>query len=803
MIAWLLCCYSQLLAHKPQLNASFPTGVKAGSEVEMNCYGQRLNKVRRVLFYKPGIQVKNIKVVRPQHVKIRVAVDPSAPTGEYPFRLLCDDGITYQRTIWVGPFPSVAEAKVNNNGLQNAQTLAMNVTVHGITEFEDVDYYKVSLKKGQRLSCEVEAMRLGRRLFDPYLAILDSKNYELASVDDTSLFKQDPYCSIIVPEDGDYYILVRDSAYEGDKNNRYRLHVGSFPRPSVPFPLALSPKKKTKVEMIYADGQKFSQVVEVSDASLRRYQVYPDLGGVKAPSAFNMRVSSLPSFREAEPNNSWKISIPKQAPSLPVAFDGVLSQPGDVDYFRFKGKKGQNVRLRVIARALGSPIDSSLGIRDSKGRYLAGNDDRRQGTPDSALSYTLPADGEYHVAIVDKLRRGGPDYVYRVELEKRKPSMRATFARMHRLDSQRQKTVLVPRGNRAAYRVNVARMNFNEDVKVSALQLPAGMRMHGGMVKKGVTDGLLMFEADPDAPLGGGLFKMEAAALGKSGVKAPVSETIEHIFVNNQGVYHGFTSEVISMAVIEESPVTVDLVTPVVPLVRNGWMDLKVRVHRAEGFAGPVRLSLLWKPGGIGAQSSIIVPKGKNEGVYRINANSSAALGDWPICVQAHVATKEGEVIVASPLRVLKVQEPMLGLKLSLAAGKQGERTVMTARLTGEKPLSQDVKVQLVGVPDGIKAHPVVLRAGQKEVEIPIDLAANARVSKYGGLYCRVEVPVANGVVYHQLGHGGTLRVDRKTKIEITAKRQPAKKAPPKKSAREPAKPKKPLSRLEQLRQGK
>ena len=48
----------------------------------------------------------------------------------------------------------------------------MNTTVNGVAENEDVDYFEINATKGQRISVEVEAIRLSGPLFDPYVAIL-------------------------------------------------------------------------------------------------------------------------------------------------------------------------------------------------------------------------------------------------------------------------------------------------------------------------------------------------------------------------------------------------------------------------------------------------------------------------------------------------------------------------------------------------------------------------------------------------------------------------------------------------------
>ena len=60
-------------------------------------------------------------------------------------------------------------------------------TVNGIADNEDVDYYVVEAKKGERISAEVEGLRLGISEFDPYVAILDSKRFELGVSDDAAL----------------------------------------------------------------------------------------------------------------------------------------------------------------------------------------------------------------------------------------------------------------------------------------------------------------------------------------------------------------------------------------------------------------------------------------------------------------------------------------------------------------------------------------------------------------------------------------------------------------------------------------
>ena len=74
----------------------------------------------------------------------------------------------------------------------------------------------IEAKKGERISAEVEGMRLGITMFDPYVAILNTKRFELATSDDAALIWQDGFASVLAPEDGKYIIQVRESAYAGN-----------------------------------------------------------------------------------------------------------------------------------------------------------------------------------------------------------------------------------------------------------------------------------------------------------------------------------------------------------------------------------------------------------------------------------------------------------------------------------------------------------------------------------------------------------------------------------------------------------
>src|SRR5262245_27281851 len=203
---------SSAQAVSPGLGSVTPRGGQRGTEQVMLFNGARLSDAAEVMFYSPGFSVTKLEVVNDNQVKATVKIAPDCRLGEHAVRLRTKTGISELRTYWVGALP-VENEKEPNSEFDKPQKIPLNVTVIGVVDNEDVDYYAVELKKGQRLSVEIEGMRLANTFFDPYVAILDSKRFELATADDSPLLKQDGACSIVAPADGVYVVQVRESAY--------------------------------------------------------------------------------------------------------------------------------------------------------------------------------------------------------------------------------------------------------------------------------------------------------------------------------------------------------------------------------------------------------------------------------------------------------------------------------------------------------------------------------------------------------------------------------------------------------------
>ena len=257
-------------------------------------------------------------------------------------------GISDYRSFFVGALPGVDE-KEPNSSFDEPQPIELNVCVAGVLQNEDADYYRIHAKKGQRISVEVEGIRLGQAFFDPFLAILDKNRFELAAVDDTVLAKQDGFLSVIIPEDGDYTILVRESFVPR--------------RRQLPLPLArrqlsaadggLSGRRQAwraaegAVSGRCQPARSSRQITVPADP-----QAAPSCSSTMSqgvtPSAVPFRAFSDGNVLEAEPNDAFEDG---HAAELPLALNGRLEKQGDVDFFKLSRQEGAGLGNRVLCPA--------------------------------------------------------------------------------------------------------------------------------------------------------------------------------------------------------------------------------------------------------------------------------------------------------------------------------------------------------------------------------------------------------------------------------------------------------------------
>ncbi|MEY3176062.1 MAG: hypothetical protein RLZZ436_3976 [Planctomycetota bacterium] len=783
-------------ASDPSLSIILPRGAQRGTEQVFRFAGARLDDAQEVFFYEPGFEVLEIKAADANNIDVKVRIAPDCGLGEHTAQVRTKSGISEYRTFFVGALPAVEEVEPNTD-FNSPQNITLNCTISGTVQNEDVDYYVLEAKKGDRISAEVEGMRFGQTLFDPYIAVLNDRRFEIASVDDSPLLKQDAALSVTIPEDGRYVIEVRESGYGGDGNCRYRLHVGSFPRPTITYPAGGQAGQTQDITFIGdATGPITKQIALPADAAETTIFI-EDAQGI-TPSGHPLRISPHPNALETEPNQGFDTAT--VVSTFPSAFNGILQEPGDVDIFRFTAKAGQVFEVECFGRRIRSPIDPVMNLYKASGEGITGNDDSRG--PDSYFRWQVPADGDYAIRVADHLNRGGPQFVYRIEFQEVKPSLNVSIPRVARYSQSRQQ-IYVPRGNRFATLISAERVNFGGELVIDGVQLPAGITMVAQPMPANLNVMPVIFEAAADAPLAGALvdFRMKPtdpnlAFFGRFNNRADFV-----IAGPGQSLYVWKDVERLPVAVIDELPFQLEIVQPNVPIVRNGQMMLKVVAKKKEGWDEAISVQFPFRPPGIGANSEIAIPKGQTEALYQLNADGNAALGKWPIYVLGS-SNVNGAAWASSQMAQLEVTEPYVGIALQRASVEQGQETEIAVEVQILKELKAPAQVTLVGLPHKVTAEPLQITPETKELVFKVKTAADSPEGNHKNVFCQVTVTENNEPIVHARLGNSELRIDKPLPPKPTAAPMPA----PAAVAAAPAAPapappaEKRLTRLEKLR---
>jgi hypothetical protein len=108
--------------------------------------------------------------------------------------------------------------------------------------------------------------------------------------------------------------------------------------------------------------------------------------------------------KEHEPNDSPGTG---QKIVLPATVEGSFNKAGDVDFYRFEAKKGEEIGVQMLADL--KKISPVLQLLDAEGQVVARGSD-------GVLGYVCPKAGTYVLGFHDRDYRGGPGMGYRLRV---------------------------------------------------------------------------------------------------------------------------------------------------------------------------------------------------------------------------------------------------------------------------------------------------------------------------------------------------------------------------------------------------
>lgn len=808
----------------------YPQVGQAGTSVDVTIEGNFLHDPQEVLFYQPGIRCTKLnpvtevthfqngsvrKVDEGNAARLTFEIGKDAKPGEYQLRVRTRDNLSELMTFWVTSFPVIYEqypwtdrddndgSPLRNDSAKHAQPIPLNSTVCGYLPSgppQDDDWYSVECKAGQRLSVEVLAARLGTYHYegmnDPSVSIFDSNRRLLGRNDDNALHAQDPVVSVIIPQDGRYLIHMRQQMDYETSMRHYALHVGTFTRPLVAFPLGGQAGKRNQITLLGdASGDLMTDVLLPSSPGPFE-AAYVDVFGSgelnepRPPSPNRIHSAFFHDVFEAAGHNANDNPQPIDR-MLPLAINGRIESEGEVDWYRFTAKKGERYRVRTYAKTLDSELDARIWLRPAPGNAsrrsydeddtrwephdLVGHHYREQVKDrlDPIFMFEPDTDGDWLIGIGDTRRESGPHHVYRVEFQPHVDSAFVFFPAYPSLDEIVRDRIVLFRGHSYMHPMGVQPgfgSNYDGPLQLRATNLPDGVTIDAEPFTQDAGVIPVMFSATQDAKIGVDLIDLIVEPVNPNARQNYRGGFIQVLPATQRR--GGFAmcfdrTRKLALAVGEGAAFDLAIDWPTIPLVRNGELALNVRVTRHAGFDGDVYCEMDWLPDGVNKQPPLIIKSGETDAVYKLRASGNAPPGEYPISITGRengggiVRTGAGFHYVGSPFVSLAVGEPYVTIQLARAAIERDTIGEITAEVAHHKPFSGEATLQLGRLPFGIeqvKPFPTI-KSDDKSATFQVKVTNDCLVGQYKDIYCEVTVNDGGQQIRQQSG-SGTLRVD-------------------------------------------
>lgn len=364
----------------PTVQSIAPRGIARGMTAELVIEGFNLAKASAIYFSDRRVTGRILRVkelpdlpdLRPgangtqssidvgplpprNQVTVEVDIDPEAEIGDVSFRLQTPLGTSPEGTLLIEPYVGEAPDREPNDTLAGAfETYLPAVLTGTISKPGDLDHFKIRARAGQTIVLENSSDKVGSTL-QPVIAILDADGALLRTYGEDGATRN---FSHQFAKAGTYYLRIADYERSGRASHQYRIKVGEFGFVSQFFPLGLQRDAVAKISLTGYNvpttiNAKGTPVVEDPFVTMLR----PD-------GAYNRVKLAL--GRDPE----LTVTQPSPPLTLPVTLNGQLSKTNPVHKFPFTAKKGQAIVFEVMARRLGSDLDTTLEILTAAGKPI-------------------------------------------------------------------------------------------------------------------------------------------------------------------------------------------------------------------------------------------------------------------------------------------------------------------------------------------------------------------------------------------------------------------------------------------------
>ena len=534
-----LACLVMLTSHvalgqaPPVLNTVFPAGGQVDTAVDVTVSGSNLESLKSLQCNVPGLRCEKLESSR-----FRLKIPAETPSGLYDLWAVGDNGVSTLRTFAVGRRTEQLEVEPNE-AASASMPVPLNVVINGqIDKPGDSDHFSFDAKQGQCVVIECLSERIDSNL-RAVLEIFDINGRRLAV--NRGYYGIDPLIDFQVPADGSYVVKVQDLTLSGSAEHYYRLDIDTGPKVAFSVPSVIERGKASHVTLygwnLSASGEFFDRVgVEIpaalAEASWPLLVKLQPAQSVLEGAAFSFHLARseapvvigltdvpvvLDSANNHSPSSAQKIVVPCEVSGQLIAGD-------ECDWFAVEARRGEALHIEALGQRIHSPVDLQISVLDASDQGRGSqelaqfNDEVRNigvecstSHLDPAGRWVCPADGRYLIAI--RNLSGGlqadPRRTYRLSVRREEPDFQL---------------VVIPHGNGSAG-LNVKRggreildllvfrrRGMDGAIRVSAIDLPAGIECPDVWLGPGVDRANVVISADRNAAAVVGELKLEGVS---------------------------------------------------------------------------------------------------------------------------------------------------------------------------------------------------------------------------------------------------------------------------------------------------
>ena len=463
-LTWaILALLPSIASAQVQLDRFYPPVVHIGGETVINAEGKFPTWPVEIVSDRDDVKI----VVGKDSGQLTVNISTDVSPGVVWIRMLDNASASKLVPLLIEPIAATSEVEPNNKIIE-ATPVELPAVVYGkLAKSNDLDTYRIKLKRGQTFVASAVAHRLLRSPMDAVMQLVDGRGNVIVQADDERGL--DP--QLVYEADGDAELFLRIFAfpevanstigYAGAESFVYAIRLTSDTFVDHSLPLVVSADHSIVAAVPH--GWNLPPKPEVFRSSATTHS--PIVNHV--PSALGWQWQTVLAHDAVMIDDVENGSV-AVAQSLPCIFSGHIAARGEIDRIRFHVNASTRYEAVVHSRAHGFPLDSVVRVVNfADGSEVVTNDDVSRGQYDASVVFTTKVAGEFVLEISDLVDGHGPRHAYSVVIAEAIPSADLSVAEDH---------FIVIAGSSVEIPISIVRQNgFDQELTITADGLPKGV----------------------------------------------------------------------------------------------------------------------------------------------------------------------------------------------------------------------------------------------------------------------------------------------------------------------------------------